>query len=385
MTTTCVVQARTGSTRLPGKVLADLDGVPLLRYMLERLAGLPVDTLVVATSDLPQDDPVQDLAATAGASVVRGPERDVLARFALALDTHPADTVVRLTADCPLVDPQVVMSVVALLDQADYACNVLPRTFPRGLDVEAFTGNALQIAHAEATDPIEREHVTPFLYRRPERFQLVNLRSGLALGRESWTVDTASDLEFVRTVAATMGRRDFGWRDVLDTVGTRVTPAPGEVWLRPAENGDAERVLAWRNDPASVATSETGTAVDETDHLAWFARRLADPGTKLWIGELDGAPVGMVRIDVRSGEGTVSVAVDPDRRGEGIGTRLLGAMITNLAGDCQVTSLIARIRPDNLASIKAFERNGFAATADDGDMRVYRWPSAPGDAQDAGY
>ena len=114
MTTLAVVQARMGSTRLPGKVLADLGGRPLLRFLLDRLSDLDVDHLVVATSDLPGDDAVADVAAAAGVEVVRGSERDVLARFVAALDEHPADTVVRLTADCPLVDPAIVRAALDL-------------------------------------------------------------------------------------------------------------------------------------------------------------------------------------------------------------------------------------------------------------------------------
>ena len=225
----CVVQARTGSTRLPGKVLEDLGGRPLLRFMLDRLADLRVDELVVATSTLARDDAVADVAHDAGRQVVRGSESDVLDRFATALDAHPADHVIRLTADCPLADPVLVEAVLARhLDRgADYTSNVFPRTFPRGLDCEVMTAAALRTAHAEAADAVEREHVTPFLYRRPERFQLANMRNDVALGRESWTVDTRADLEFVRTIVAATNRGSdddsFSWREAWRAVGPRST------------------------------------------------------------------------------------------------------------------------------------------------------------------
>ena len=132
----CVIQARTGSTRLPGKVLQDLGGRPLLRFMLDRLADLHVDQLVVATSTLDRDDAVVEVAFDAGCQVVRGSEADVLERFTDALAVFPADHVVRLTADCPLADPVLIEAVLARhLDRgADYTSNVFPRTFPRGLD-----------------------------------------------------------------------------------------------------------------------------------------------------------------------------------------------------------------------------------------------------------
>ncbi len=181
--TLCVIQARTGSTRLPGKVLQDLGGRPLLRFMLDRLADLRVDELVIATSTLDRDDAVVDIAFDAG----RPGRARLRARRARPVrgqrvDAYPADHVIRLTADCPLADPVLIEAVIARhLDRgADYTSNVFPRTFPRGLDCEVMTAAALRAAHAEATDPAEREHVTPFLYRRPERFALANMRNDVA-------------------------------------------------------------------------------------------------------------------------------------------------------------------------------------------------------------
>jgi spore coat polysaccharide biosynthesis protein SpsF len=128
----CVVQARTGSTRLPGKVLQDLGGRTMLRFMLDRLVGLDGVEVVVATSTLGRDDAVAEIAASAKCRTVRGPERDVLGRFAIALDESPAEHVVRLTADCPLMDAGLVRAVldVHLASDADYTSNVFPRTFP---------------------------------------------------------------------------------------------------------------------------------------------------------------------------------------------------------------------------------------------------------------
>ena len=145
----------------------------------------------------------------------------MLDRFAAASQTHPADHVVRLTADCPLADPVLIESVLARhLDRgADYTSNVFPRTFPRGLDCEVMTAEALRAAHAEASEPAEREHVTPFLYRRPERFSLANMRNDLPLGREGWTVDTADDLAFVRRIVDHMDDDGFSWREAWAAVG----------------------------------------------------------------------------------------------------------------------------------------------------------------------
>ncbi len=182
----------------------------MLRFMLERLESLKVDRLVVATSDYPEDDRVEAVAQAAGVVCVRGPEQDVLARFALALRSNPADTVVRLTADCPLIDPEVVNQLIVLFRRTgvDYASNTLVRTYPVGLDAEVLTAVALETADREATDPVEREHVTPFIYRRPARFRLAALRQDRLLGHERWTVDTAADLDRVRRMVDTAGAKD---------------------------------------------------------------------------------------------------------------------------------------------------------------------------------
>jgi spore coat polysaccharide biosynthesis protein SpsF len=213
-----VIQARTGSTRLRGKVLAELAGRPMLRFQLDRLRGLRSDHLVVATSDLPADDAVASVAEEAGAMVIRGSELDVLERFGLVIDTLRPAVVVRLTADCPLSDPELVAEVMALhrTSAADYTSNVHPRSYPIGLDVEVATASALRAAVEEATDPFDREHVTPFLYRHPARFSIANLSSGQDLAALRWTVDTPDDLDHVRRILDLLDDPESAsWRDIL--------------------------------------------------------------------------------------------------------------------------------------------------------------------------
>ncbi len=361
MSVTCVIQARTGSTRLPGKVLMDVAGRPMLGFMLDRLADLAVDHLVVATSTLSRDDPIEAVARDAGVAVVRGCEADVLARFATALDEFPATDVVRLTADCPLTDPAIVEAVVARhrATGAAYTSNVLPRTFPKGLDVEVIMADALRTAAVEAVDPVEREHVTPFVQRRPERFRLANLRAPAPLGREWWTVDTAADLERVRSVVARVGNPRASWTEILALVGVVAGPGPGELWLRPADTGDSERLYAWRNDAESVRWSATPLPVERCDHERWLQAALDDAGRRIWIGEVDGVAVGQVRVDVRAGIATVSISVDAEHRGHGAGGAMLRALRHELLGDAQTVGMRALVHPANVASLRSFTRAGF--------------------------
>lgn len=366
-----------GSTRLPGKVVADLEGRPLLAYLLDRLAPLPTIATVVATSDLDRDDEVAEVATSVGATVVRGSEQDVLARYVLALDHGPPAThVIRITADCPLTDPAIVDDVVRthLERGADFTTNVLPRTFPKGLDVEIARASALRTADAEATSRIEREHVMPFLYRHPERFALANVRSGLDLGDERWTVDTPADLAAVRHIAGLFGDdTHFGWREALDRYGRHERPDPDVVHLRPATATDRDRLLDWRNDPDSVRFSLTNRAVAPDEHDTWLRSRLDDPATRLSIGEIGGEPVGMVRVDVEAAQGLVSIAVAPTHRGHGHGKALLVALIDTLRGDPQVDTLLAEVVATNEASRRAFSAAGFSEIDPQADVHRFRW------------
>jgi spore coat polysaccharide biosynthesis protein SpsF len=200
-----VLQARMSSTRLPDKVLAPVAGTPMILRQIERLRrARKLERIVVATSIRADDDPLAEVLAAAGVPVHRGDLDDVLGRFIGALDAFgPAQTVVRLTADCPLADPDVIDATIGKFEAsgADYASNVAePRSFPKGLDVEVMTAAALRRAAAETSDPYDREHVTPYLYRNPDRFRMASHAQAADEGEVRWTVDRPDDLEFVRAV-----------------------------------------------------------------------------------------------------------------------------------------------------------------------------------------
>jgi spore coat polysaccharide biosynthesis protein SpsF len=296
--TVVVVQARMGSSRLPGKVAQEIGGLPALVLQLRRLApiGLP---LVVATSTDPRDDAVVALADAGGADVVRGDEQDVLGRFAAVLDRRPMH-VVRMTGDCPLADQSIVAAVLDLhrASGAAYTTNVLPRSFPKGLDVEVMTAAALVEAIAEATDPAEREHVTPFLYRRPERFALANLLGDDDLGEERWTLDTADDLERLRQIAAGVAdpvAATYG--ELLAVAGRTTAPGPGDVHLRP------------------VPGSEPGDC----------------PWRRAWVVEIDGEAVGSAEVAVGNGDVERRIDVAP-----ALAADARAALDRLLAGDAQI-------------------------------------------------
>jgi len=215
--TVAIVQARMASTRLPGKVMLPICGRPMLSLLLERLVNTRhLDQIVVATSTAPVNQPIVDLATQQGYSVFQGSEADVLERYLSAATAAEADVVVRITADCPLIDPDIVDAVVEAFfhHKVDYASNISPPTFPDGLDTEVFSIDTLKAAHAHANSPAEREHVTPFI-RNSSNFSHFNFAHPIDLSSERWTVDEQEDLEVVKQVFEHFHpRHDFSWLEV---------------------------------------------------------------------------------------------------------------------------------------------------------------------------
>lgn len=200
MRTVAIIQARMGSTRLPGKILEPLAGKAVLQRVIERVgASGAFDEIVVATTVRSIDDVAADHAARYGATVVRGDEDDVLSRYGLAAEASRADAIMRITADCPLIDPEVLAAMVDRFSagDADLVSNCVHRSFPRGLDAELFSRAALDTMLAEAVTAPQREHVTPFLYAHPERFHIVSHEWPEDLSDYRLTLDTPEDFELL--------------------------------------------------------------------------------------------------------------------------------------------------------------------------------------------
>jgi glutamate-1-semialdehyde 2,1-aminomutase len=220
MRTVAVIQARFDSSRLPGKALMDLGGMPVLAWLVRAVDAAPgIDHAVIATSDETSDDPIADWCHQSGIRYYRGPKHDVLRRFAIAVEGEGADVALRLTGDCPFHDPQVLGGAVALrkLRAADYVSSAHPESWPDGLDCEVFTREALMAADREAKRPSERESVTRFFRFRRPRFVVETYACPLpGLTGERWTLDYPEDLAFMQAVIAEMGiDRPFSYLDIL--------------------------------------------------------------------------------------------------------------------------------------------------------------------------
>jgi spore coat polysaccharide biosynthesis protein SpsF len=217
-----IIQARMASSRLPGKVLADLGGQPVLAWVARRAARTEgIAQVVVATSVAPEDDAVSDFCKAADIACSRGNLYDVLDRYRQAAQEFDAEIIVRLTGDCPLIDPGMLADNLHVFLTAnpplDFATNRLPeeRTIPIGLDAEFCTRAALETAWSEAQKPHQREHVMPFFYENPDRFRILHIKHHPNVGNYRWTVDTPEDLDLLRQVVAHFSDDTFPWQQVL--------------------------------------------------------------------------------------------------------------------------------------------------------------------------
>jgi len=209
MRTAIIVQARMTSTRLPGKVLKKVQGKPLLAYQIERLQRVKyAEELVIATTYNETDEPIVKLCKELGVSYFRGSEEDVLSRYYEAARTYKADAIVRITSDCPIIAPLVIDNVIKFyLDNQikyDYVSNTLKRTYPRGMDTEVFSFEILEQARHEAVNPPDREHVTPFIYRQPQRYRLGNVPYIKNVSHYRWTVDTIEDFILIEKIISSL-------------------------------------------------------------------------------------------------------------------------------------------------------------------------------------
>lgn len=223
-----IVQARMGSSRLPGKVLLPLGSRSVLASVIARLRRATLlDDVIIATTTDEEDDVICNTAREIGVNVFRGSQDDVLSRFVGAADQSNAQTIVRVTADCPLIDPDLVDQVIdAYLacrtkeQPCDYVSNTIVRTFPRGLDTEVFSIESLLEAHVSAFSEEDREHVTPFIYRQRGRYRLEAVKSESDYSHQRWTLDTKEDYQFIQAVVLGLGDYwiDCGYKEILQFI-----------------------------------------------------------------------------------------------------------------------------------------------------------------------
>lgn len=221
MKVVCIIQARTGSTRLPGKILKKICDKTVLEHDIERIKRIKnIDEIVIATTDKTQDDLIVNEALRLNIKYFRGSENDVLSRYYYAAKKYNADIIVRVTSDCPLIDSKVSEETINyyLNNKFDYVSNTYERTFPRGLDTEVFSFKLLEKAFKETKDQIYREHVTTYFWKNPNIFSIGCYKSDVNYSKYRLTLDTKQDLKLIKKIYYSLYKKDkyFTLYDIID-------------------------------------------------------------------------------------------------------------------------------------------------------------------------
>ena len=377
-----IIQARMTSSRLPEKVLADICGKPSLQIMLERISmSTSVGKVVVATTINTSDDPIVKLCNKLGYKTFRGDEFDVLGRVLQAAEAESAEVVVRLTADCPMIDPDVIDEVVTAfsINNHDYLSNTIERTYPDGLDVEVMSINTLREAHKKAVAPFLREHVTPYISgKRPDLgagdFRIDQIRFAADFSHIRWTLDTKEDLQRIRSLVSKLPE-DYRWLQALsiatqepDLLGNMIDGQTTEVLsLRLAVASDVKLLFEWVNTPSSLKNKEKSSApIEWSAHQNWFNKRLNNPNVRIWIVERNKQAIGQVRVEYDNNKLLIDIFIDSLFKGNDYGLKALKLLIKQ----CQVTypgvPLHAIIKNENYPSLNLFRRADFQEVSNDG-------------------
>ena len=363
----CIIQARMGSTRLPGKTLLEVAGKPLLGHMLERLArGRALGLIVVATSKSEKDDAIEAFCREQEVECFRGSEEDVLERYYKCAKKFGFDVVVRLTGDCPLADPKTIGRAVEkfLLGKFDYLSNVAVRSFPRGLDVEVFSFGALEKAHRQARKAFDREHVTHFIYGDPKKFKIGNINAELSLFRPELRlcVDTKEDVPLIEAIFSRFGST-VSVEKAIEFIGQNPKMAAlsrnreadyrekagfiGQLTARPVNFEDRHWILKLMNQESVRKNSFNSAKIEASGNDNYWQKKLSEPEFRAFAITAGKKPAGLVRID----KNIVSIAINKSMRHKGIAFAALSGLDLN--------GCIAEVQPENKTSISLFKKLGF--------------------------
>lgn len=222
MNVVCIVQARLGSTRLPGKVLKEICSKTVLEHDIDRLKQVKnLNKIVIATTTLEEDNKIEKLVTELGIDCFRGSSEDVLSRYYFAAKKYKADVVVRVTSDCPLIDYNISDKIIQYYldnkDKYDYVSNTIERTYPRGLDTEVFSFESLEKSYNEAKKQYEREHVTPYIYQNADKFKMAQYKNERDYSNYRWTLDTEEDYKLINIIYNNLYKKNklFCFNDIL--------------------------------------------------------------------------------------------------------------------------------------------------------------------------
>ena len=365
-----IVQARMTSSRFPGKVMVDLLGKPVLKRVIERLKlSSKLDDIVVSTSTYQTDDIIEDFCNREHINFFRGSETDVLSRFYFTAKKFKADSIVRITADCPLLDPKIMDDIIEkfVSTECDYISNSIKRSFPDGLDVEVMKFSALEHAKKLAVSNFDKEHVTPYIRKNNLFFKIEQHVYEKDFSDYRWTLDTKQDLEIISSILSAMNE-DFSWLDALEYVNKyphlkgvlpsdRITE---KLRLRRYKKEDIGLLFEWVNNPSSLNNKlNTKSQISFEEHKKWFDATLKNERIIIWILEIDSQPVGQVRVFDKIGKLMVDIYLEINFRRKGISKKAIELIIEHVKIIFPGEPIFASVKSNNLSSLKLFESCNF--------------------------
>ncbi|WP_341457728.1 GNAT family N-acetyltransferase [Clostridium botulinum] len=369
----CIVQARMGSTRLPGKVLKKICGKTVLEHDIDRLRRVKnIDEIIIATTTLEGDNAIIKECERLGVKYFRGSEDNVLHRYYYAAKENNADIVVRVTSDCPLIDAEVSESIIQYyLDNKsnyDYVSNTIDRTYPRGLDTEIFDFKALEKAFKEATSPRDKEHVTPYIWDNPEIFRLNQYKNNKGYSDLRWTLDTEEDYKLISLIYEHFqNKKYFNMNEII--LFLEKNPEVNEInkdveqkeldnnlFLIPANESHCELIYEWSNDDEVRKNSFNSNKIIYEEHAKWYLNKLRDSNCCIYLLADANKSIGIVRIERKQNKNVISYSIAKEFRGKGYGYKILLKLEEELIKEYKEIVLTGYVKEENISSIKIFKK-----------------------------
>lgn len=401
-----IIQARVGSTRLPNKVLTDISGSPLLKHVVKRCEESEVDQIIIATSINKENDSLEEFCIQNNYPFFRGSENNVLNRFYETAKKFRLDIIIRITGDCPLISPEVINLLIKKFKEndLDYVSNAAKRSFPRGLDCEIFSFNALEKAHNLAKEEKDFEHVTPFIYGNPNLFKIGHLLAEKKLNHSEirLCVDTLNDLKLIKEIYKNLYSGDtipidsvinfllknpnlieinkeeeiFQQTQNLEQNINQKIQENKEIILRPVNSEDIDFLFDLRNKKYVYEPSINPNPITYQEHLNWISPIINGTNKKrlLFVVIAKGEKTGQIRFDILDKNvSEVSISFLKEHHGAGIANFALKKGI-DIMKKLGVTKILAEIFENNISSIKFFEKHGFTFLKDiTSNLKLYEF------------
>ncbi|WP_297517628.1 GNAT family N-acetyltransferase [uncultured Clostridium sp.] len=371
----CIIQARVGSTRLPNKIMKCIKGKTVLEHVIDRVSkAKSINRIVIATTNKNHDDVISNLLSEKGVDYYRGSEENVLERYYLAARKFNADIIIRVTSDCPLIDYRVIDKMVEIYkeNEFDYYSNTIKRSFPRGLDVEVFSFKALKVAYKKANLSFEKEHVTPYIWKRKNMFKIGDYLSDSDNSNIRITLDTIEDFEVIKDIYSKFYKlNDINIEEVIEylkELGENVgnyeieqKKVQEKILLRCVEERNIDLLLEVRNDSEVRKNSFNSEVISKESHKQWFEDR--DLQNNKYYILTDGVYViGSIYLIKDDNGYNINYAIHRDFRGMGYGKLIITLAEKELGSE----KIIAKVKKENYISNKIFIELGYTKFSEKG-------------------